>query len=71
MKEHFTKDICLLNDCTQEGIRKGLLGNMQELFSLGEWLASNSLGGMTFAPPLLQAAPLGGKEQKPPQICVP
>lgn len=65
VKEHFTKDSCLLNDCPQEGIRKGLLSNMQQLFNSAEWLASNSPGGMTSVPPLLQAAPLGGKEQNP------
>lgn len=65
MKEHFTKDSCLLNNCPQEGIRKGLLSNMQQFISPAEWLASNSPGGMTSVPPLLQAALLGGKEQNP------
>lgn len=70
VKEHFTKDSCLLNDCPQLGIRKGLLSNTEELFNPGEWLASNSTGGMTSVPPLLQAASLGGKEHRPPQVFV-
>lgn len=53
VKEHFTKDSCLLNNCPQEGIRKGLLSNMQQLFNPAEWLASNSPSGMTSVPPLL------------------
>lgn len=39
---------------------------MQELFSPGEWLASDCPGSTTSAPPFLQAASLGGKEHKPP-----
>lgn len=46
-KEHFTKDSCPLNDCPQEGIWKGLLSNVQELFNPGERLSSDSPGGVT------------------------
>lgn len=38
VKEHFTKDGCLLNDRLQEGIQKGLLSNMQKIFNPGDSL---------------------------------
>lgn len=38
VKEHFTKDGCLLNDRLQEGIQKGLLSNMQKIFNPGDGL---------------------------------
>lgn len=47
VKEHFTKGSCLLNDHPQEGIWKGFLSNTQKPFNPGEWLPSDSPGGVT------------------------
>lgn len=43
VREHFTKDGCLLNDRLQEGIQKGLLSNMQEIFNPGDGLLVSPL----------------------------
>lgn len=59
VKEHFTKGSCLLNDHPQEGIWKGFLSNTQKPFNPGEWLPSDSPGGVT------------GHCYNPPQACVP
>lgn len=54
VREHFTKDGCLLNDRLQEGIQKGLLSNMQKIFNPGDGLLVSPL---RCDAPLLQAAP--------------
>lgn len=43
VREHFTKDGCLLNDRLQEGIQKGLLSNMQKIFNPGDGLLVSPL----------------------------